>query len=219
MNLDLIKKWVPRKEIKGFLSGQSALLTFRLNLASHVCLAAAWSSAPSPLWIARRCHYITDHYSDSTNGSPSINIKSTAAEGGRVTSPAKKNQLLLPRLNYTERVCAVWGASRKSTQEKVVWETSEIFCVFSVWLQRRKYTEGKKASNEVNEWTREWALEGSAWNSPQSRSWGQVSKSEANAQHRWVTREGGRTERGLTLIKLSARSAGRGSITQAKTLH
>lgn len=29
----------------------------------------------------------------------------------------------------------------------------------------------------------------------------------------------GRMERGLTLIKLSAQPAGRGSITQAKTLH
>lgn len=45
-----------------------------------------------------------DHYSDSTNGFPSINIKSTAAVGGRVTSWAKMNQLFLPQLNYTVTV-------------------------------------------------------------------------------------------------------------------
>lgn len=42
-----------------------------------------------------------DHYSDSPNDFLSINIKSTAAKGGRVTGQMKMNQRFLLQLNGT----------------------------------------------------------------------------------------------------------------------
>lgn len=62
-----------------------------------------------------------DHYSDSTNGFSSINIKSTAAEEGRVTSQLKINQLLLLlQLNY-HRESAV-EEEQDVNKGEVVWQ-------------------------------------------------------------------------------------------------
>lgn len=100
-----------------------------------------------------------DHYSDSTNGFPSINIKSTAGEGGRVTSCAKMNQLL-PQLKYTATVLS---------EERTV-NTRE-GCVRGILLpikcgvhfytmclvydcKKEKYTEGKSMTEHVSDYCR-----------------------------------------------------------------
>lgn len=96
-----------------------------------------------------------DHYSDSTNGFSSINIKSTAAEDGRVTSQLKINQLLLLlQLNYTENL--LLRRNRTSTKGRLcgkIFAASKIFCTICLVCD---CTEEKKESNEVNKSMCEW---------------------------------------------------------------
>lgn len=58
-----------------------------------------------------------DHYNDTTNGFLSINIKSTAAKEGRVTSRTKINQLFLLWLNYTATVLYERNEQKFNTRE------------------------------------------------------------------------------------------------------
>lgn len=61
-----------------------------------------------------------DHYSDSTNGFSSINIKSIAAREGRVRTQLKINQPLLPQLNYTANL--LFEEQEVNTSGGCVWK-------------------------------------------------------------------------------------------------